>query len=454
MVTDVDVAVIGGGQAGLPIASALAEAGRTVALIERRDLGGSCVNFGCTPSKAVIASATRAHHARSAAELGVHTGDVSVDFGAVMDRARRIVADSRGSLDRYYEGPANPRLIRAEARLDGRTEGRIRVVAGAEELRASDVVVNVGTRTAIPPIAGLDEMHVITSENWMEMTELPRRVAFLGGGTIALEMAQAFRRFGADVSVLEQGPRLAAREDPEVSDALWAVFEAEGIAVRTGTALIRATPSAAGVGLTLSDGPAMKVDALFVATGRQVNTGGIGLETLGVEPGRGGVVRVDERLRAAPGLWVAGDARGGPQFTHTSYDDFRVLRSQLLGDGGDTTERVVPYAVFTDPELGRVGMTEHEARSAGHRLRVGRYEMASSGKARELGNTTGFIKVIVDAETDTLLGAAALCEQGAEVVQTFTLAMVTGATCRTLVQTIAIHPTLHEAAKNAVLAAR
>ncbi|GAA0602959.1 FAD-containing oxidoreductase [Craurococcus roseus] len=454
---EIETAIIGAGQAGVPLARALAGAGRQVALVERNHPGGSCVNWGCTPSKAMIASSRLAAQARRASEWGIRVPRVEVDFAAVMDRARGMVEGARGELEESLAAQANLRLVRGHARLDGREgDGRFRLRVGDETLLAREVVLDTGTRSARPPVEGLDRLppeRLIDAENWIDRRELPESVVFLGGGTIALEMAQAWRRFGAAVTIVESGPRLADREDEEVSAELRDALEAEGVSVRCGAKAGRAEPTGGGVRLHLGAGGTLEATHLFVATGRRANTDDLGLDTVGLEPGKRGEIEVDGRLRTkVPGLFAAGDIRGGGQFTHTAYDDHRVLESQILGDGSRTTERILPYAIFTEPELGRVGMTEAQAREAGHRVLVGRQPMTESGKAREIGRTRGFIKVVAEAGSRRVLGAAALCESGSEVVQLFIELMNAGAAVDTMLDAVHIHPTLGEAAKNAAAA--
>ena len=388
---EVETVIIGAGQAGVPLARALAGADRTVALVEREHPGGSCVNWGCTPSKAMIASARLAAQARRASEWGIRIPHVEVDFAAVMHRARGMAEGARGELEKSLASEANLRLVRGHARLDRREGERFRLRIGGEVLLAQRVVLDTGTRSARPPVEGLDELppeRLIDAESWIDRRDLPERVVFLGGGTIALEMAQAWRQFGAAVAIVESGSRLAEREDEEVSTELREALEAEGVAVRCGAEAARVEAAGEGIRLHLKGGEAVDGTHLFVATGRQANTDDLGLDTVDLEPGKRGEIEVDERLRTkVAGLFAAGDIRGGGQFTHTAYDDFRVLESWMLGDGSRTTDRILPYAVFTEPELGRVGMTEAEARKAGHRILVGRQPMRDSGKAREIGRT-------------------------------------------------------------------
>ena len=451
---DVDTAIIGGGQAGVPLARTLADRGQQVALIEREHLGGSCVNFGCTPSKAFIASAGIAFQARHAERWGIRVPAVEVDFQAVMDRARRIVADAKSGLDASFEGSANPRLVQGHGRLAGRdADGRVRIEVDGQTIRARNVVLDTGTRSLLPEIEGLDGVPFITAENWIALDALPQRLIVIGGSYLALEFGQAFSRLGSEVVVLQSGQALAGREDLDVSEAIRAFLAEEGLDIRLGVDVGRVERGGAGVRVHI-DGAVLEGTHLLIATGRRPNTDDLGLDTLGVKTTKHGMIETDPRLAtSAEGVWAAGDIRGGPAFTHTAYADSKVLENQLVGDATMTGERIVPYAMFLDPELGRVGLTETEAREAGHAIRVGRKDMTTSGKAREIGQTAGFIKVVIDAGTDRFLGAACLCHAGSEVVQVFTALMNAGATARTLIESVAIHPTIAEAAKNAVVAA-
>ncbi len=400
-----DVFVIGAGQAGIPLAHALAKAGRRVALAERKDLGGSCVNFGCTPTKAVIASARVAHKARGGALYGLRIPAVEVDFPAVLDRARSILMQSRTSLRRGLAKTGGPALVAGHARLEGRDRKGFRVRVGDRRFRARAVVLDTGTRTLVPDVPGLDRVEFLHAGNWLDRPELPGHVVFLGGGYIALEMGQFYRRMGSRVTILERSASLLKREDDDVASALQAVLESEGLAFRLGARVVRVVARRAGVTVEVAGGGHVSGTHLFVATGRRPNTDDLGLSSVGLRRRRDGTVPVNERLRTpVKGLWAAGDIRGGPMFTHSAWDDFRILESQMLGDGSRTTARIVPYAVYTDPELGRVGMTERDAVRAGKRIRVGRFAMRANGKALELGETGGFIKVVVDARTRRFSG--------------------------------------------------
>ena len=451
-----DVLIIGGGQAGPPLAGALAKAGKRVGLAERKDLGGSCINFGCTPTKAAIASARLAHLARRATEFGLRIGPIEVDFPAVLKRAREIAEKSRAGLDAWLGPLDNPTLLRAHAKFLGREGERFKLAVGDREVVASEVVIDTGTRSLFPPIEGLDRSAVIHAGNWLRQTTLPARLAVIGGGYIGLEMAQFYRRLGSEVVVIEGGAQIAGHEDPDIAAALQEELEKDGIDFRLSA---RVTRIDAGVKddrtlhLTSKIGPiALQASDIFVATGRQPNTDDLGLDQVGVELSKG-YVAVDERLATnIAGIWAAGDVRGGPMFTHTAWDDYRILESQLVGDKSRTTQRIVPYGVFTDPELGRVGMTETEARNAGHQVKIGRFELRKNGKAVEVGETAGFIKVVVDGKTDRLLGAAVLGAEAAELVHVYIDLMNADAPYRVIRDAVYIHPTLAEAVQSAVAA--
>lgn len=456
---DFDVVIIGGGQAGVPLAWALAAAGKRVALAEQKDLGGSCVNFGCTPTKAAIASARVVHLARRAVEFGLRVPTVEVDFPAVLARARQVAQISRDGLDRSFAGSENPKLLRGHAQLIGHANdgNRFRVQVGDIQIVAAQVVLNPGTRTLVPPVDGLDQIEFLHSENWLHRPELPVHVAIMGGGYIGLEMAQFYRRMGSQVTVIQRGHQLTDREDPDVAAEIQRLMETEGIVFHLDSTVNQVRNSTGGVRLLVhrSNQPdtdlTIEATHLLVAVGRRPNTDQLGLETVGVQLDSHGFVQVDPRLASnVEGIWAAGDVRGGPQFTHTSWDDNRILQSQMLGDGKRTTNRIVPYAIFIDPELGRVGLTETQARQSGREIKVARFDMSQSGKATEIGETSGFIKVIADAQTDRILGAAVLSTEGAELVHIYVNLMNADAPYTVIRDAIQTHPTLAEALQSAV----
>ncbi len=453
--TDYDVLIIGGGQAGIPLAYKLAGAGRTVALAERKHLGGSCVNFGCSPTKAAIASAKVAFQARRASEYGIDIPEVRVDFPAVLRRARGVAETKRAGLDKGLEGSDNPALIRAHARLEGQEGNGFRVTAGDRSLLVGQVVLNMGTRTLVPPIEGLDGVDFIDSGNWMDREDLPEHLALVGGSYIGLEMAQFYRRMGSRVTVVVgSSDHVTGSEDDDVSEAMRDLLAEEGVEFVFCERAQKVASRDGGIVLTLDGGDPAEIQAshLFLATGRLPNTDDLGLESVGLETDKRGFVGTDERL-ATPveGIWAGGDIRGGPMFTHTSYDDYRILLSQMAGDGSRTTDRVVPYAIFTDPELGRVGMTEREAREAGHEVEVHRLDMAGEkGKAFELGENKGFIKVVADASNDRVLGAAVLTAEGGELVHIYEDLMNANQPLSVVREAVYIHPTLAEDIQSAI----
>lgn len=452
-----DVFIIGAGQAGIPLAHSLARAGRRVALAEHQHLGGSCVNYGCTPTKAAIASARLAHLARRATEFGLKVPTVEIDFAAVLRRAREMAVQSRTHLDESFRLD-NPRLIRAHARFVGRDGDRFRLTAGAEEFLAREVVLDTGTRTSIPPIEGIGDIEYIDSESWLDRAELPQHLLMMGGGYIGLEMGQFYRRMGSAVTVIQSAGQIAGHEDADVAHALQNALQAEGIRfhLNANARRFRRTPHGVTATIAVEHGE-IEIDAshVFLAAGRTPNTGKLGLDAIGLDVSDKGIVYVDDRLRTRiGGVWAAGDIRGGPMFTHTSWDDYRILESQMIGDGSRTLKRVVPYALFTDPELGRVGMTERQAREAGLPVKVARFEMRHNSKARELGESGGFIKVVVDGDTERLLGAAVLATEGAELVHLYVGLMNADLPYGAMERAIHIHPTLAEALQSAVASLR
>jgi len=446
MRTHSDAVVIGSGQAGPFLAARLAAAGRRVVLIEREHLGGTCVNDGCMPTKTMIASARAAHIARRAADFGVRVGGpVSVDMAAVKARKDRIVGQAVANLERWLGGIAGLRLVRGEARFVGpRT-----IAVGAETIEATQVFVNVGGRPLRPDWPGLDRVPVLTNTSILELDRVPEHLIVAGASYIGLEFAQMFRRFGARVTVLDTAARIVAREDEDVSRELQAILEREGIRFVLGIGDVEVAPAAAGVRVQLrAAGRAETIDGsdLLVAVGRRPNTDGLGLDLAGIATDARGFIVVDERLAtSAPGVWALGDVNGRGAFTHTSYNDHEIVAANLL-DGADRRvgDRIPAYALFTDPPLGRVGLTEAEVRASGRPALVGVLPMQRVGRAKERGETDGFMKVLVDAETRRIVGAALLCIEADEIVHSLLGAMAAGVSVDLVRRTVPIHPTVSE----------
>ncbi len=451
-----DALIIGGGQAGPPLAFALAEAGWRVALVERDRIGGCCVNFGCTPTKAAVASARLVNRARRGEEFGLRILTVEVDFAEVLAQAHAVGERARIGLENWFaEAPGgNPALLRGHGRFLGKDGERFRIAVGEEEHLSRVVVLNTGTRSRMPAIEGLSECRPITAENWLERRELPKRLAMIGGGVVSLELAQFYARMGSKVTVAEHGPQIAGTEDAEVGAALQELLEKEGIEFHLGVDLVRVDSSADGLVLHCAGDDhacAIDADAVFYSIGRVPNTDVLGLETVGVELDARGFVRVDEHLRSSvEGVYATGDIRPGYQLTSTSWDDFRVVQSCLIGDGSHTTNRVVPYAIYTDPQVGHVGAHEKDLLKAGTPYKTWSFNMSRNGLANEEREMNGFIRVFADPSTETVLGATVLEATGAEMVHAYAQLMVTGAPISVIRDAVMGHPTYAEAIQSAV----
>jgi pyruvate/2-oxoglutarate dehydrogenase complex dihydrolipoamide dehydrogenase (E3) component len=423
----------------------LAGAGQRVAVVERRYLGGTCVNVGCKPTKTLIASAHAAHLARRGADFGIVTGPVRVDMPAVKARVDRMVLESRQGLADWLTGTEGCTLIEGHARFVGPRA----VAVGERRLEAERIFINVGARAAVPALPGIERVATLTNSSLLALDVLPRHLVVVGGGPIGLEFAQAYRRFGAEVTVVEKGPRLAGREDEDVSEALRGILEAEGIVVRTGAECIRFAPHADGimVGVDCESGVPEEIGShVLLAMGRQPNTDDLGLDAAGVETDGRGYVTVDETLATnVPGVWALGECNGRGAFTHTAYNDFEIVAANLL-DGGSRRvgDRRPAYALFTDPPLGRAGMSEAEARASGRRVLVGTRPMTRVSRAVEKGETAGFMKVLADADTREILGAAILGTGGDEAVHAVLDLMYAGAPVETALRAVHIHPTVSE----------
>ena len=437
-----DAIIIGAGQAGPPLAGRLTAAGQTVALVERHWFGGTCVNTGCMPTKTLVASARAAHMARRAADFGVVLrGEVGIDMKQVKARADTVIANARHGVRRWLDGMHDCTVIEGHARFEA--PDRVRV--GDEALESAQVFVNVGGRASVPELPGLQDVPYLTNTSILALNAVPAHLLVIGGSYIGLEYAQMQRRFGAEVTVVEKGPRLIAREDEDVSAAVREILEGEGIRIRTGFGHIAFARSGDAITATL-DGESIACSHMLVATGRTPNTGDLGLDRAGVVTDARGYITVDDQLRSnVPGIWALGDCNGRGAFTHTSYNDFEIVAANLLdGEARRLSERIPAYALYTDPPLGRVGMTEREARESGRRILVGRRPMTRIGRAVEKDETQGFMKVVVDADTDLILGAAILGTEGDEAIHGLLDMMSVGATATQMRRTVPIHPTVSE----------
>ena len=442
-----DAIVIGAGQSGPSLAARFAERGMRVALIEREHLGGTCVNDGCIPTKTLVASARAAHVARTAAAYGVTIagGAVAVDMRAVKARKDAVVGESIASLTSWLGSLPTLQVVRGEARFTGPNTVRV----GADDLTAPQIFVNTGGRPSVPDWPGLRDLPVLTNTSMMAVDFLPAHLVIVGGSYVGLEFAQMYRRFGSRVTVIEAGPRLIGREDAEISAALRALLEGEGVEVHVGATNLAMARTEAGVRVafdTAGSAQAVIGTHLLLAVGRVPNTADLGLDAAGVATDARGYITVDDELRtSAPGVWALGDVNGKGAFTHTSYNDYEIVAANLL-DGGTrrVSDRIAAYALYTDPPLGRIGMSEAEVRASGRAARVATFPMARVGRARERGETTGFMKVLVDAQTERILGAALFGIEADEVVQLLLLAMAADLPYTRITQTMFIHPTVTE----------
>jgi pyruvate/2-oxoglutarate dehydrogenase complex dihydrolipoamide dehydrogenase (E3) component len=450
-----DAIVIGAGQGGVPLAKALAQAGSRTALVEREHVGGTCYNEGCTPTKTMVASAKVAYFDRRSADYGVKNGPVTVDMLAVRQRKRDIVNDFRNGGERRIQNTEGLDLLKGEARFIGPEELQVRL-SGDDEVRltAEKIFINVGARPANPPVEGLDSVPTLNSTTIMELDALPEHLLVMGGGYVGLEFAQMFRRFGSEVTMVERGKQLLGREDADVAEAVAEILRQDGVEVLLQTQAQRAEQTEDGtIRLTIRtpEGEStLEGSHLLVAAGRPPNTDKLNLEAAGVETDKRGFIKVNERLETnVPGIWALGDVKGGPAFTHISYDDFRIVRTNLL-EGGNATinDRMVPYTVFIDPQLGRVGLSEEEAREQGRNVRVAKTPMSHVARALEVDEPRGVMKAVVDAETHQILGCAVLGIEGGEIAAMIQIAMMGGVPYTVLRDAIFAHPTLAESLNN------
>lgn len=446
--------VIGSGQGGNPLCMALADAGLRTALIERKHVGGTCVNVGCTPTKTMVASGRAAYIARRGADYGVRTGTISMDMERVRQRKRDIVDMFRTRREDRLKKFPNLELIRGEASFTGPKTVLVRLKDGGERvLTAETIVIDAGTRVSVPALDGLKDVPFLDSTSIMESDALPEHLLVLGGGYVGLEFGQMFRRFGSRVSIIQSGAQLLRGEDPDVAAEVTAIMRQDGIEVLLGAKGTRVVKNGTGIQLSVLTGNEsrdLQGSHLLVATGRTPNTDSLNLSAAGVATDSKGFVTVNGKLQTnVAGIYALGDINGGPAFTHISYDDFRILRTNLIEKGSASTEgRLVPYTVYIDPQLGRVGLSETEARGQKKNIRVARMPMTNVARALEVDESRGFMKAIVDAESGQILGAVVLGLEGGEIMSMLELAMMGKLPYTALRDGIFAHPTLAECLNN------
>jgi len=441
-----DAIIIGTGQAGPPLAGRLTRAGMRVAVVERGKFGGTCVNTGCIPTKTLVASAEAAWFVRQSASFGVHAvGEVRMDMKKVKARKDSVSEASRNGVESWLKSMNGCTVFEGHARFESAREVRV----GADLLSAERIFINTGGRALIPDFPGLDRVKFLTNSSMMDVDFVPRHLAIVGGSYVSLEFAQMYRRFGSEVTVIEKGPRLASREDEDVSQAIRGILEAEGITIRLGAECIAVDGARDGVSLRVScsDGaPEVRASHLLLAVGRRPNTDDLGLDKAGITVDERGFIAVDDQLHTrVPGIWALGDCNGRGAFTHTSYNDFEIVAANLLdGETRSVADRIPAYALYIDPPLGRAGMTEAEALRRGLPLLVGKRPMTRVSRAVEKGRTQGFMKILVNAKTRSILGASILGVGGDEVVHQVLDIMYAGAPYTVLQRAMHIHPTVSE----------
>jgi len=441
-----DAIVIGAGQAGPPLAERLAAAGMQVALVERNLFGGTCVNTGCMPTKTLIASAYVAHMARRSDDYGiVHESPIKIDMKRVKARADTVSGNARTNIEKWLRGMNGLTIIKGHARFEGSDVVRV----GESLLKAPRIFINVGGRASVPDMPGVGTVAYLTNTSILRLETVPRHLIVVGGSYIGLEFAQMYRRFGADVTIVEMAPRLIAREDEDVSEAVREILADEGIAVRTNATCIGFKPHPDGVAVNVdctSGAPVVVGSHLLLAVGRRPNTNDLGLDAAGVAVDARGYIGVDDSLATnVPGIWALGDCNGRGAFTHTAYNDYEIVAANLLdGESRRVSDRIPAYALYVDPPLGRVGLSETDAKRAGRKLLVSKRPMTRVGRAIEKGETKGFMKVVVDAESKRILGAAILGVAGDEAIHGILDMMNAAATYPVLQWAVPIHPTVSE----------
>jgi len=440
-----DAIVIGSGQAGIPLSLRLADIGWQVALIEKSFVGGTCINNGCTPTKTMVHRAQVAYYARNAKRWGVRATNVSADMQAIVDQKTKVVHSFRGGQEKQIKQCPNLHFYSGQARFVGVHH----IQVGETLLESEKIFINTGGRARDPHIPGLARVPYLTNETIIDLTAVPEHLIILGGGYIGLEFAQMFARFGSSVTVIHNSDQILSREDPEVAAELQKALEEEDITFLLNARATRVEQDGGAIVVSV-DRPSTPAVAsgshLLVAVGRRPNTDDLGLEKAGVERASFGFIKVNSRLETnVPGIWALGDVKGGPAFTHISYNDFQIVDANLTQGKSLTTEnRIVPYSVFTDPQLGRVGMTEKEARAKGYQLKIGKVQMTHVARAIERDETAGLMKIIVDATNDRILGAATLAVEGGEIIHVLYTLMLGNLPYTLLKGAVFIHPTLTE----------
>jgi pyruvate/2-oxoglutarate dehydrogenase complex dihydrolipoamide dehydrogenase (E3) component len=440
-----DAIVIGSGQAGAPLSFRLADIGWQVALIEKGPLGGTCINTGCTPTKTMVHRAQVAYYARNAARWGVRASGVSADLQAIVAQKNNVVHRFREGREKQVKRRPNLHLHSGQAQFVDAHQIRV----GETLLESEKIFINAGGSARIPLIPGLDAIPYLTNENIMDLTVLPEHLIVLGGGYIGLEFGQMFGRFGSRVTVIHNGAQIVSHEDPEVAAELQRVLEEEGLTFLLNARATRVEQERDTVVISVdrASGPTVVSGShLLIAIGRRANTDGLGLEKAGIETDPSGFIKVNDRLETnVPGIWALGDVNGGPAFTHISYNDFQIVDANLTqGKKLTTANRLIPYSVFTDPQLGGVGMTEKEARAKGYKLKIGKIPMSYVARAIERDETAGLMKIIVDAANDKILGATVLATDGGELIHVLYTLMLANLPYTLLKGAVYIHPTLAE----------
>ncbi|MGB9204085.1 MAG: mercuric reductase [Terriglobales bacterium] len=453
-----DAIVVGSGQGGTPLSVALAQAGMRTALIERKHVGGTCINEGCTPTKTMVASGRVAYLARRAADYGVHTGPINIDLQRVRQRKRDIVDSFRNGSQSRIEKTANLELIFGKASFSGAKTVAVSVKDGGQRvLSANYVFINAGTRASRPKLDGLDGVPALDNISIMELDAVPEHLLVLGGGYIGLEFGQLFRRFGSRVTIVQSAGQLLTREDPDIAEEVARILRQDGVEIVLNAKATHVGQADGGIRLEVQQqgkATALAGSHLLVATGRVPNSDTLNLGAAAIQTDARGFIKVNDRLETtAGGIYALGDIKGGPAFTHISYDDFRIIRTNLLRKGSASTkDRQVPYTVFIDPQLGRVGLTEVEARGQGRNIRVAKLPMTSVARALEVDETRGFMKAIVDAESQQILGAAVLGIEGGEIMSAVEIAMMGKLPYTALRDGTFAHPTLAESLNNLFMA--